>query len=83
MIILTDIVVYDKEGNDLDRYTVIISDSVYSMSENAHSPQGVNLYCGERNEFPEDVSHFGKIVDFESLPDGVKYAIKDRCPPDQ
>ncbi len=76
---MVDIVVYDDEGNDLDRYTVIIGDSVYSMSENAHSPQGVNLYCGERNEFPDDVSHFGKIVATESLPEEVKKAIQDRC----
>ena len=76
---MVDIVVYDNGGKSCDRYTVICDENVFGMSKNPTSPQGVNLYIGERNEFPNDLSHLGKQVDINSLPDEVQKAIQDRC----
>ena len=77
---MTKIVVYDNEGKTCDRYTVICDDTdVYGMSHNPKSPQGFNQWCGDRNEFPEDLSHLGKIVELESLSEEVRNAIKERC----
>lgn len=81
---MAKIVVYDNEGKSFDRYTVLYDDSVFTMSKNATSPQGVNLYCGGRDEYPKDLTHLGKIVELDSLPEEVKKAIDERCnTPDQ
>jgi len=81
---MSKITVYDNGGETCDRYTVITDvGDVYGMSINPKTPNGFNLYIGDRNEFPKDLSHLGKIVDVETLPEEVKEAIKERCTPDQ
>ena len=60
----------------IDRFTVIIGDDVFTMSENASAPNGINQYAGKLDDQDEDP---GKEVQvFGSLPQGVISAIRDR-----
>lgn len=70
------ITVYDNGGETLDRYTVITPRGVFGMSRDALSPQGFNMYLGERHEFRTGA--LGDIVTFESLDDDVQEAIRRR-----
>lgn len=70
---MPDIHVYDNGGKTLDRYTVVINDAVYAMSEDATSPLGVNLYCGDFQ--PAGV---GKEIPLLNLPLAVRLAIGKR-----
>ena len=72
------VTVYDNGGKTMDRYTVIIGESVYGMSHNPLQPNGVNQYAGERDEFPKDLSHLGKKIEFENLTPEVMKAVEDR-----
>ena len=67
--------VYDNGGRTFDRYTVILENEVYTMSEHPLSPEGVNLYAGELGETHEDR---GTRVLFEDLPSEVQEAIRQR-----
>ncbi len=41
-----NIQVYDNGGETFDRYTVIIDNDVFGMSENPLSASGFNQWCG-------------------------------------
>ena len=73
--IIKNTIVYDNEGETLDRYTVFTPDgSVYAMSENA---KGFNQYVGEAVEDNiEQGSHLGKKL--KSVPKEIEWAIIDR-----
>lgn len=70
--------IYDNGGESVDRYTVIMDGSVYGMSENPLNPCGFNQYCGERSNYPEDMSHCGKPINYAQLPEPVRIAIAER-----
>lgn len=73
-----EVVVYDEESNNFqDRYTVVIGNDVYSMSDNAHRPDGVNMWVGTTDEIPLG-DHLGKKKMFDELPDNIKEAIRIR-----
>ena len=58
-------------------YTVILGgQDVYTMSANPLSPQGVNQYAGTVDKLPG--ARDGQAVSFNSLPDAVKEAIRQR-----
>lgn len=67
--------VYDNGGRTIDRYAVVIGDSVFTMSANPLSPQGVNMYCGTTRE----IHPSGREVSLNDLPPAVREAIKRRC----
>ena len=46
-----DIKIYDNGGKTFDRYLICIGEDVFSMSHNACSPQGVNMWLGLKSEF--------------------------------
>ena len=73
-----NIKVYDNDGKTFDRYTVVIDGSVYSMSHNATSPQGVDQYAGELKDLSGIKGKDDKEVPYDSLPKSVKDAIRDR-----
>ena len=77
---MKDVKVFDNGGESFDRYTVIIDESVFGMSHNPRSPQGFNQYCGEKDEFPEDLSHLGEDIteNYLSLPHELFVAIWER-----
>jgi len=64
--------VYDN-GTD---YTIVVGKNVYEMNNEAMMPNGVNIYLGDIDEFPD--KHFGKEV--KQIPEQVKRAIKNREP---
>jgi hypothetical protein len=79
--------VYDNPET-FDRYTIVIDNDVYSMSENPSDPQGFNQYNftiddvnkaknGWMNEL--NYENIGKRVKLTQLPKEVKKAIKERC----
>lgn len=68
--------IFDNGGQTADRYTVIIGDSVFTMSENAMWPQGVNMYAGEVSELPGAMD--GTEISLEEVPEEVKRAIDQR-----
>lgn len=59
-----------------DRFSVRIGSSIFTMSEDATSPGGVNMYAGEESELPSWKQ--GKEIEFKWLPDAVKEAIAER-----
>lgn len=71
---------YDNGGATFDRYTVIMDGSAYTMSHNALSPQGVNMYCCQAGEMVMT----GREVKFADLPTEVQRAVRMRgdsvCP---
>jgi len=59
----------------VDRYTVVIGEEVYGMSDNPLSPQGFNQYCCTRGEL---IGHTGREVAIVDLPKDVQTAIGQR-----
>lgn len=79
--------ILDNNGETFDRYTVIVKDAVFTMSENALSPNGVNMFSGELDylgfksvdEFIEHCEEQGsEIINIKDLDDDVIKAIRDR-----
>ena len=73
---LTSVRVFDNQGETFDRYTVVIGNSVFTMSENPISPQGFNSYCGELSDF--DLRSFG--VELPTVPESIVSAVEGRLP---
>jgi hypothetical protein len=68
--LLKKVVVYDNEGESLDRYTVYTPDgAVYGMSSNG---LGFNMYLGEFCEVPQG-EHLGKKL--RSVPSEIRHAV--------
>ena len=72
------VTIYDNGGETMDRYTVIIGDDVFGMSENPTSAQGFNQWAGNVGKDIRIGSHLGKTVKMTSVPKEVQKAIKDR-----
>jgi len=71
--ILKKTIVYDNDGETLDRYTVFTPDgSVYGMSETGG---GFNQYLGEDTEI-EKGKHLGRKL--KSVPKSIEKAVLDR-----
>lgn len=71
--ILSKTIVYDNQGETLDRYTIFTPDgSVFGMSENA---SGFNQYIGDETEI-EKGKHLGKKL--TSVPKDIEWAVLDR-----
>lgn len=68
--------IYDNGGETVDRYTVIIDDDFYGMSDNPHSPQGFNQYSGSFADGYKAGSHLGTKL--SSVPPQIKKAIIQR-----
>lgn len=69
--------VFDNGGRTFDRYTVIIDQSIFAMSHNASSPQGVNQYAGPVQALDSEMSsHMGELL--PHIPGVLKRAIKER-----
>lgn len=64
---------YDNEGKTFDRFTIVIDTSVYTMSHNALSPQGVNMYCCEVAKVI--ITDNDKKIEFTDLPAEVQQAV--------
>ena len=62
--------VYDNGGKSFDRYTVIVDEFAFAMSENALSPRGVNTYIGTVFELHKDALG-RKVKRLERLPEDV------------
>ncbi len=66
--------IYDNGGESADRYTLIDEDGdMYGIGG-----REVNMYLGNRSEFPSDLSYLGKKVEYEDLSDEVKKEIDKR-----
>lgn len=75
----TKITVYDNGGETVDRYTVIVGNDVFAMSDNALMPDGYNQYMGAWAEFDfKNNPAIGKEIEYSSLSDEVKTAIQRR-----
>lgn len=71
--ILSKTIVYDNQGETLDRYTIFTPDgSVFGMSETA---SGFNQYIGDETEI-EKGNHLGKKL--SSVPKDIQWAVLDR-----
>lgn len=75
--------VYDNNNYTWDRYTVCVyvpesnTYDIYSMSENALMPDGVNYYSHSQ-DYPYTADNHEKEVEFTSLPIEVRKAIQIR-----
>lgn len=69
-----NIEVYDNQGKTIDKYTVIIDDAVFGMSDDPFYPLGVNQFCCMKSELGLPVDGIKrKYVPFE-----IKKAILNR-----
>jgi hypothetical protein len=68
--------IYDSKGKVFDRYTVIISSDIYTMSRDPGSPQGVCMYHGTICDREYLKQHNTKIS-FRDLPEAVQAKIKE------
>ena len=64
--------IYDKPSC-FDRYTVVIGNDFFGMSENA---TGFNQYCGSKCDGYKRGRHLGKFLNH--IPEGIKQAIINR-----
>jgi hypothetical protein len=66
--------VYDKPGT-FDRYTVVINDDFYGMSEDAI---GFNMFVGEKADGMQVGRHLGKLIDIDTMSIDARRAILSR-----
>ena len=65
--------IYDNGGKSADRYTLIDEDGdMYGIGNS------VNMYIGNRSEYPSDLSHLGKKVKYEDLDSDIQKEIDKR-----
>lgn len=65
--------IYDNGGKSADRYTLIDEDGdMYGIGNS------VNMYIGNRSEYPSDLSHLGKKVQYEDLDSDIQKEIDKR-----
>jgi hypothetical protein len=73
---MVTIEVYDVGEGHYDHWTVILTEGdyqeVYTMSDDAASPQGVNAYCGDT------AARKGTPAALFAVPSSVRRAIADR-----
>ena len=72
------VTIYDNGGKTMDRYTVILGNQVFGMSENPTSAQGFNQWAGQAGTDVKVGAHLGKVVKITSVPKEVQKAIKER-----
>ena len=63
-------------NNIFDKYTIIIGEEVFTMSENPNSPQGFNQYWGNIKEFSKE--HFKNKKELSKIPIEIVKAIINR-----
>lgn len=73
---LSGVKVYDLGEEVLDRYTVVIGDDVYGMSEYSNRPDGFNMWLGKLEDF--DVSGLGDLIDVADVSETVRNSIESR-----
>lgn len=74
----------NKETKAVDRFTLIINDDVFTLSDNANAPDGINMYCCPTSQVRWD--NIGEEVNIDELPDmeiiynytGLARAVTDR-----
>jgi len=66
-----NIQVYDNGGETFDRYTVIIDNDVFGMSENPLSASGFNQWCGDAYQLQTPHDYLGKDVTQEIFKDEI------------
>lgn len=73
---------YHENSDFMDKYTVIIDDDVFTMSDHPLQPQGVNMFCFNLNEIKAKIKldHFGEDISdkYLSLPHEIFVAIHQR-----
>jgi len=75
------VAVYDNKGKTFDRYTVIIGNDVFGMSDNPNHPQGFNQFCGElcaSGITESNILRMSEETFVENLPRQVIKAIVER-----
>jgi len=68
--------VYLTDEDVMDRWTIVIGGEVFTMSDNATAPNGVNQYMGTVREV--DFSRIGIRVNIAKLPYQMLLGIKSR-----
>ncbi len=81
----TGLTITDNHGETADRYTVIIDDELFTMSIDARSPQGVNIYAGNIvtdlgwDSLSDYLSNKAdEVISLSQVPDEVYKAIAER-----
>jgi hypothetical protein len=67
-----DVEVWDNGGQTIDRYTVVRDGMVFAMNDAPFHPQGFCQFAGERESYPDDMSHCGTYLESKAMPDAVK-----------
>ena len=65
------------EGPD-DNYTIVMKGDVYGMNTQTLPNLSINMYEGDRSEYPSDISHWGKKMKFDDAPIVIKEKIEMR-----
>jgi len=66
--------VYDNHGATVDRYTLIIDNSVFCISSAPSSSQGVNQYVGELEELRDPIAR-STVAEWGGLNNEIRLAV--------
>jgi hypothetical protein len=66
------------QGLDGD-YTIVMHGDVYEMNHHTMPNMSIDMYAGNRAEFPADISHWGKTITYEKAPIVIKNKIEKRA----
>jgi len=72
---MSEIEIYKSSDED---YTVVMNGDVYGMNSHNMPNMSVDLYDGIRSEYPSDISHWGRKINFEDAPIVIKDKIERR-----
>jgi hypothetical protein len=72
---MSEIEIYKSSDED---YTVVMNGDVYGMNSHNMPNMSVDLYDGVRSEYPSDISHWGRKINFEDAPIVIKDKIERR-----
>jgi hypothetical protein len=73
---LQSLKIFDNGGKTWDRYTIVINNSVYSMSINPNSPDGINQYLFDVVNLR--TTELGKKIEINQVNKEVLIAIINR-----
>ena len=65
------------EGVDGD-CTVVMHGDVFEMNQHTMPNMSIDMYSGSRSEYPADISHWGKKIDFKDAPIVIKDKVEAR-----
>ena len=69
--------VHIYQGMDGD-YSVVMQNDVFDMNTHTMPDMSIDMYAGKRGEYPSDISHWGKKINYQDAPIVIKNKIQSK-----